>query len=552
MSKAKSRPDLHSGRIDLWAALTQPFTFPFHLRRFFSEGTGLERVPEELERALETREARFLDIVEHHVYARRASPYRKLLEHAGCALADVRDLTKRRGLEGALRKLAEAGVYLRAAELKGKEDVVRGRLCFRVDPDDLRLALWGFETKSTGTSNRPQRATSSFDWMAHQATAAGAFILAHQLQSHRHAAFEPILPGNAGVMYMVMLARLGIPCERWFARAIPFQSRLEQAYFSVIAHELSAVGTRVGPGFGRPETIGDDDLAVIVRWIADSHSQGRRTCVRTAASNAVRIATVAAAMGASLEGVTFLSSGEPMTEAKRRAIEKPGAKTTVLYGFEPGSVWAGQGCANPIHLDEMHLNLNTLAVVENPHSLPWGDSVVHPLLYTTLYDSAGRLLLNAENGDYACLRERDCGCAMQKLGLTLHIYRVRSYEKFTAEGMSYPIADLTEILESRLPAEFGGGPCDYQLIEEEGAGGQTRLTLRIHPRVGGLDEGRVLSKLVDELGKADRKHRFMTEIWRNAGTFRVQREAPHASLRGKILPVHLAVGKDARGARRTP
>jgi hypothetical protein len=213
-----------------------------------------------------------------------------------------------------------------------------------------------------------------------------------------------------------------------------------------------------------------------------------------------------------------------------------------MYGFEPGSVWAGQGCAEPIHVDEMHVSLNTLAVVESPHALRRGESTVHPLLYTTLYDSAGRLLLNAENGDYASLDERDCGCAMQALGLTLHIHDVRSYEKFTAEGMNYPIAELAEILESRLPAAFGGGPCDYQLVEEEDAGGQTRLALRIHPRLGAVDEAQVLGRLVDELRGADRTQRFMTESWRHAGTFRVQRDPPRASLRGKTLPVHLAVG----------
>jgi hypothetical protein len=523
-------------------------TFPLRVRRFLTEGTCLERVPEQLRRALETREERFLGIVARHVYARRASPYRRLLADAGCAFSDVRDLTKRYGLEGGLHKLAEAGVYLRAAELKGKEDVVRGDLRFRVDPEDLRIVFRGFESQSSGTSNPPQRGTSSFDWVAHQTTAAGAFVLAHGLQSHVHAAFEPMLPGQAGITYMLMLARLGIPCERWFARSIPHWGRLERAYFSLLSHELSAVGTCAGPGFGRPEAITDDGLAVIVRWIADSHARGRLTCVRTAASNSARIATVAAAMRTSLEGVTFISSGEPMTEAKHRAIEKVGARTTVTYGFEPGSVWAGQGCANPIHIDEMHLSLNTLAVVESPRALPWGDRTIHPLLYTTLYDSAGRLLLNAENGDYASLAERNCGCALHELGLTLHIHGVRSYEKLTAEGMSYPIDDLVDILESRLPAEFGGGPCDYQLIEEEGADGRTLLTLRIHPRLGDLDEARILSKLADELGRSDRSQRFMTEMWRERGTFTIAREAPRTSLRGKTACVHLGVGRDRRSA----
>jgi hypothetical protein len=534
--------------VDLWSDLTQPLTFPLRVRRFLAEGGGLEAVPEQLRRALETREQRFLEIIEQHVYARQGSPYRRLLEHAGATFQDVRDLTTRHGLEGTLRKLAEAGVYLRAAELKGKDDVVRGPLSFRVDARDLRMVSRGFHSHSSGTNNPSQRGTSSFDWMGHQTAAVGAFVLAHGLQSHKHAAFEPMLPGEAGMMYMLMLARLGIPCERWFARTIPFWGRLRRTYFSVLSHELSAVGTWAGPGFARPESVGDDGLAVIVRWIADSRSRGERTCVRTAASNSARIATVASAMGISLEGVTFLSSGEPMTQAKYRAIVDVGARTTVSYGFEPGSVWAAKGCANPIHIDEMHPNLNTLAVVENPHALTVAGRTIHPLLYTTLYDCAGRLLLNAESGDYAKLEERNCGCAMQELGLTLHIHSVRSYEKVTAEGMSYPIYELTEILESRLPGEFGGGPCDYQLTEEESEDGQTRLTLRIHPRLGDLDETRVLSRLADELGRTDTRQWFMTETWRQRGTLRALREVPRSSPRGKTPCVQLRVGKEPESA----
>jgi len=528
--------------MQLWTAASQPFTFPFSLRSFLRNGTGLEQIPDQMQRSLATREDRFLDLVERLVYARPRNPYRRLLDHAGCAFADVRELTRRHGLEGALRKLAEAGVYLTAAELKGRQEVVRGQLRFMVSPEELRMVSRGFQSESSGSSNAPQRGTSSFKWMAQQTTMVGAFILAHGLQSHLHSAFEPMLPGQAGMMFMLMLARLGIPCERWFARAVPFRNRLERLYFAVLARELAEAGTRFGPGFGKPEEVWDDALATIIRWIVDNRARGLPTCVRTAASNAARIAIEAAEQGTSLEGVTFLASGEPMTDAKRQAIEKVGARTTVSYGFEPGTVWVGQGCANPVYADEMHISLNTLAVV-NPLSLSWGERTVRPLLFTTLYDSASRLLINAENGDYAMLDERDCGCRMHELGLTVHVHGVRSYEKLTAEAMSYAIDDVIEILEARMPGEFGGGPCDYQLLEEEIETGQTMLTLRIHPRLGDLDESRILARFIEELGKADRNQKFIAGNWSKTGTFRVVREAPRTSPRGKTAPVQLGVGR---------
>lgn len=528
----------------LISALTQPLSFPLRVRSFLANGRKLNRAEADLRDAVATRETRFLALLAHSLVPGSRSPYAALLRHAGSTLEDVRELVQKEGLEGALRRLVEAGVYLTASELKGKEDVQRGSLRFRLNPEDIRLSRSGFESQSSGTSNQPQRSTTSFEWLAQETPAAGAFILANSLETHHHAAFEPILPGVAGMTYMLKLARLGIPCVRWFARAMPFSNALELAYFTIIAEELSLMGTMFGPGFARPETIHEHQIDRIVRWIAECRAKGEKTCVRTVASNAARIARTATTMGVSLEGVTFMASGEPMTDAKRRVIDASGARTTVLYGFEPGGVWVGQGCPKPLHTDEMHVSLNTLALIQSPRLVVYGDATVHPLLFTTLHPSASRFLLNAENGDYAQLTERECGCVMQRAGFTQHIHAVRSYEKFTSEGLNFPIGDLTEIIESRLPAEFGGGPYDYQLVEEEGAGAQTMITLRIHPQIGAVDEAQVLERLIDELGRVDRKQRFMTDVWRQARTFHVQRVPPRTSARGKTLAVHLSVGKE--------
>jgi hypothetical protein len=144
-----------------------------------------------------------------------------------------------------------------------------------------------------------------------------------------------------------------------------------------------------------------------------------------------------------------------------------------------------------------------------------------------------------ENGDYGVLEQRDCGCALGKTGLTLHARHIRSYEKFTSEGMNYFYGDLYECFEKTLPAEFGGGPGDYQLVEEEDENEQTRLTLRVHPQVGAIDEQKVLHRLRDELARGSWANEFRTRVWERAGTLRVRREAPYASSRGKILPLRI-------------
>jgi hypothetical protein len=146
-----------------------------------------------------------------------------------------------------------------------------------------------------------------------------------------------------------------------------------------------------------------------------------------------------------------------------------------------------------------------------------------------------------ESGDYGILEERGCRCHLGRLGLRLHLHRIRSFEKLAGEGMNYDYTatDLFELLEGALPMEFGGGPGDYQLVEEEDRDGQTRLTLRVHPDVPGLDEARLLARLQERLAAGSRRHRFMAGVWQAAGTLRVRREVPHASPRGKILPLHI-------------
>jgi len=244
-------------------------------------------------------------------------------------------------------------------------------------------------------------------------------------------------------------------------------------------------------------------------------------------------------MGASLEGTKFVASGEPLTEAKRELIERVRATVTTSYGFEDLWVRVGYGCANPAYADELHVTQHMLALIAHPTPLAYDGPAIHPLLFTSLHPLSPRFFLNVENGDYATLVKRDCGCLFEKVGLTLHIHGVRSYEKFTSEGMNYFYGDLFELFEKTFPSEFGGGPGDYQLVEEEDDNGQTRLTLLVHPRLGDLDEERLLLRLKETLARGDRSRRFMANVWESAGTFRVRRQAPYASRRGKILPLHV-------------
>src|SRR6185369_11955057 len=129
-----------------------------------------------------------------------------------------------------------------------------------------------------------------------------------------------------------------------------------------------------------------------------------------------------------LQGTKFLASGEPLTAAKREIIERAGAGVTCRYAFTELGI-AGFGCGSPASPDEVHVHENVLALVAHPEAI--GGPGVHPLLFTTADRRADRLLLNVANGDYGVLQKRDCGCALERAGLALHLHDIRSYEKFT-------------------------------------------------------------------------------------------------------------------------
>lgn len=522
--------------------LLLPLTLRRGLREFYSEPLTVAAAEENVRRALADREERFLDLARRQIYGRPGNPYAELLRHAGCEPGDLARSVHQAGLDATLSRLAQEGVYLTDAEFKGKQDVVRGGLAFRVDPTafDPVGAVRGFVTPSSGTSNAPVRSLSPLRWLDREAPVAGVFLAAHGLLRHAFATYEPVGVGNAGIAFLLQAARFGIAPERWFARTVPVQTWPERAYYQVTTRQLVAGVRRYGPGFPRPLPVDARDLSPIVSWVRELGDAGRPSCIRTVASNAARIARTALALGVSLRGATFISSGEPVTEGKRRVIEQAGATTTLLWGYTPGPLHVSYGCADGRHTDEMHVNEHMLAVVEHPTLTPVADPSIRPLLFTTLYPEAAKLQLNVANGDFAVLERRECGCALGRVGLSLHVHRVRSYEKLTSEGMCYASHDLFELLESVLPAEFGGGPGDYQLVEEEDADGQTRLTLLVHPEVGLLDERRVLDRLQEGLERGDRRQRFMAQTWRQAGTLRLAREVPRASDRGKVLPLHIA------------
>jgi hypothetical protein len=508
------------------------------LPKFFRERITLRQAEERLKRLLESRFDRFLELARTQIYQSPGSPYLKLVRHAGCEFSDMESSVKRHGFDETLAKLAGEGVYLTSDEFKGKTEVTRGGMSFCVSPQDFDRphSSAGITMQSSGTRNSPVSTFSSLEWLTLQGLGEAFFYSAHNLFSYAHAVYEPVLAGR--MKPVLIKGKLGIPTDRWFALNVGAHSPLQARYHYLNARLVAKMGRWFGPGTANPQYLDPGNLEPILEWIRESRGKGKNCCIMTVVSKAVRIARTALETRLPLKGVTFIVSGEPLTPSKKRAIEEAGARIALRYGAG-GDSGASFGCGNAQFIDEMHVPQSVISFVENPRVLDYGDPPIHPLMLTTLHPSAPRFLFNVENGDYATMITRDCCCPLHKVGFTQHIHTVRSFEKMTSEGMNYSGSDLFELLEDTIPAEFGGGPGDYQLVEEEDDRGQTRLTLVVHPEVRDVNETKLLSRLQQGLAQGSRNHRFIARIWQDADAFRIRRAIPHASARGKILPLHI-------------
>jgi hypothetical protein len=272
-------------------------------------------------------------------------------------------------------------------------------------------------------------------------------------------------------------------------------------------------------------------------------ASGGTPYISAAASAGVRLCQAATRAGIDLTGAQIGIGGEPITASRLRAIHDAGAECVSFYSSaETGSI--AYGCSRADYTDEVHLFHDLWALIQ-PGAGNDSDSVFPPnaLLITSLSPRPRLTLLNASLGDAGTLTTRDCGCALHELGWTTHLHTIRSYEKLTAGGMTFLGADVVSVLEDVLPARFGGGPTDYQLIEDESPEGEPLIRLLVHPRLGPLDEQEVARALLAAIGHGSGAQRVMGLMWREAGLVRVERTEPHVNYAGKVL--HLAQARTA-------
>lgn len=287
----------------------------------------------------------------------------------------------------------------------------------------------------------------------------------------------------------------------------------------------------------RPQHVPLDDPLPIARWMAEVLRGGGTPHLFTFASSAVRLCQAALEAGVDLRGAQFTLTGEPFTAARLAQIRRVGAEAVSRYAIMECGV-IGFGCQAPRAPDEVHVSHDLHALIQPEPGEQAGGLPPNALLISSLRPTAPFILLNVSMGDQAEVVQRSCGCPLERLGWTTHLHTVRSHEKLTAGGMTLLDVDVVRLLEAALPARFGGGPTDYQLLEEDADDGRPGLRLLVHPAVGPLDPAVVAEVFLDTVSVGSGVERVAGLLWRDAGLLRVERRAPQATSSGKILHLH--------------
>jgi len=484
-----------------------------------------------IRRQLERREAVFLDTVRRVCFSNPRNPYHEMFRLAGCAFEELEESVGKDGLETTLAALRRQGVHLTHDEFKGKTPIVRSGQHIPAKTGDFRNPLVaGLMTSQTGGSRSAGTRTPRS--LQHQ-----RYIEAHHalrwrelgLSGRPHVEVMPVLPSMAGLGSCLRIHRQGSRVERWFAVGGMADGAL---HYRLMTLGMAGFANLLGAGIPMPVALPPNDFSSAAEWIFR-----RAGCVvQSYPSIAVRIAAAALEKGLDLSGTTFLVAGEALTGAKRAVIQRAGAEAYPSYPItEIGPV--GYACRQMNSGNCVHLFSDSIAVISHRQRAPLTEVEVDALLFTTLLPFAPHVLINAEMGDTGIIEPARCDCLLSRVGFTRQVRDIGSYGKLTGQGMTLVGTEVGRILEEILPAQLGGSPGDYQLVEREG-GIQTQLSLRVSPRTGLSSPQTAQECFLREIGRLH-GGKLAARVWKHTQGLEVVIAEPLSTATGKVHPLHL-------------
>lgn len=498
----------------------------------------------EIRSQLENRERIFLDTVRRVIFANPENPYHRMFKMTGCRLEDLAEEVRRHGLETTLAAIHRQGVYLTHDEIKGKKPIVRSGEGIPSDESSFLnpLASGLMESASSGSRSKGTRTRQSTRNQVYRENYEVLIRREFGLAARAEIQVKPILPAAWGVGGCIRSHRLGGRVERWFTAGGTWR---DSGHYRAVTNGLALEARLLGVPMPFPTYLPPNDFSPVAEWIARRRARGVACWVSAIASSAARVAAAALEKGLDIRGTVFQASGEALTEAKRAVIEAAGSEVFSYYHInEVGPI--GQGCRQMRTGNRVHVYRDSVAVISHRRRAPLSDAEVNSLLFTTLLPFAPRILINAEMDDAGVIEPARCDCVFARTGFTEQVSGIYSYGKLTGQGTTLVGSDLVRILEEVLPARFGGGPTDYQLVEQEGQA-QTQITLRVSPRARAGSREEVQDYFLHQV-RGLYGGSLTCRDWRHSGGVQVVIGEPFLTSSGKILSLHLlGPGSDAHG-----
>jgi hypothetical protein len=489
-------------------------------------------------RMLEARDDNFLRIVKSAVFDYEKSPYLALCRHAGVEFGDIEQSVRRDGLEPALHRLAQAGVFVTVEEFRGRAPIRRGSFELPVDASDFDnpQSTRHLDNRSGGSTGAPRTIGFDLNLAANTAPIEMLFLEATGLLNRPMGVFRTGLPSIAGFIKTLYQIRMGHFVEVWFSEK-PMTYGPEEWRYSLFTWYAHLAADFRGKRLPVPQYMPLEHATRVARWLADKKTAGTPAVLDVVTSVGVRVARAALDGGLDISGSVFRVGSEPFTEGRAAICHQAGVTVFPHYAMSDAGM-VGLACARPEEIDEVHLLKHRIAAIQKPHRVAGSDLTVDAFSYTSLTPSSSKVLINMQSDDYGILRRRSCGCALCTLGLDTTLHTIRSYEKLTSAGVTFIGADLYALVESVLPSTFGGGASDYQLVEEE-IDGLPRVSVLISPRVGPVDDRRVIETVVAFLSARNAGHRMMAQVLKHGADLGVLRREPYLTSAMKTQPLHI-------------
>ena len=487
-----------------------------------------------LRQRMERREMDFLALLKLLVFSNPASPYRLLLKLAGSEYGDIERLVLSEGVEYALRMLYRAGVFLTVDEFKGRCPVVRGNTTIEAGPDLFRNPLSVPHFRAVTSGSRGVSTSILLDMACIRDRAVNMYL---SLYARGGEHWRNAVWSTRGIAPVLWYSGFGPPAARWFLQVDP-RSLAQRSQFRWGIRMITWTSRLTGVPISFPEYVPVDSSLSICKWINKTLSSGEVPHLWGYTSTVIRMCQAAEDAGIDISGARFTVTGEPITDSRLSVIRRVRGDALPDYGSADSGGSMSHGCLSPEAPDDVHFfsDLNALIQAEG-HPFPGNALLVSSLRPTTPF-----IFLNVSMGDCATITERQCGCPLETLGWRTHLHTIRSFEKLTAGGVTFEDSEIIPLLEEFLPRSFGGGPTDYQLVEDQDDDGWPRLRLLVHPAVGPLDSAAVCKAFLDAIGRSSEHKRNMAAQLRQAGLLHVERKVPRSTTTGKILHVSAASG----------